>query len=149
MSISQREIKFRAWDNVKDKMYYIGEEEDVSFSFDSNGIIAIDITEDEEEFKTLHHLHYMQYTGLKDKNGKEIYEGDITVDRWGNTDVIRWHKEYGMYYTCPIESINNSDDEVEKLHAFSDLLFKNNVPKEFLVVIGNIYENPSLLEESK
>lgn len=45
--------QYRAWDNVKDRMYYLGEEEDVVFHFESNGIVATDITEDEEEFRTL------------------------------------------------------------------------------------------------
>lgn len=67
----------------------------------------------------------MQYTGLKDKNGKEIYEGDITTDG----DMI-----CRVEYDVPVftlKSISNGNDY--------------NPFYENLEVIGNIYENPELL----
>lgn len=83
-----REIKYRAWDNVADRMYYTGEEEDVLFIFNSNGIaaeriygeeIAASTAELSYDLKTekLEHLIYMECTGLKDVNGDYIFEGDI------------------------------------------------------------------------
>lgn len=128
-----REIRFRAWDNVKDKMYYVGEELDVVFTFDSNGIVATDITEGNEEFKTLHYLDYMQWTGLKDKAGKDIYEGDI-VNFANNKDVIvaRHIKfidgEFAMY-----------DGKFRRL-SLGEVW-----PNRNIEVIGNLYENPKLV----
>ena len=135
-----RQIKFRAWDNVKNKIYYLGEESDVVFSFDSNGFVAEDITEHDWEFKKLEHLIYMQYTGLKDKDGAEIYEGDIyryIVEI--NFDGVQRELEY----TCEIHFLDGvffAGDEL-LIHALD-----NDSESE---IIGNIYENPELLEENK
>ena len=73
-----------------------------------------------------------QYTGLKDKNGKEIYEGDIT-----NNGIIRFGR---------IEEINGIGFYLEShfsRNVFGEL-FRFTTPFE---VIGNIYENPELLEK--
>ena len=69
----------------------------------------------------------MQYTGLKDKNGKEIYEGDILKYHNGRlSDPIEFPKDY-MWLSIKIER-NNWSDTVE--------------------VVGNIYENPELLPKA-
>lgn len=131
-----REIKFRAWDNVKSEMYYAGEEGNISFGLDSNGIVAYDITEEEKEFKVLHHLQYMQYTGLNDKNDNPIYEGDIvkindhpfqgSIDINGNYEV--YHNEY-MELSCG----------GWYLHRM----------RHWAEVIGNKFKNPELLQGGK
>lgn len=66
----------------------------------------------------------MQYTGLKDKNGKLIYEGDI-ISRGEDRGVIKYDDETASYYIRWKESETFIED---------------------CEVIGNIYENPELLE---
>lgn len=144
-----REIKFRAWDDVDEKMLYIGEETDVSFSFDSSGITAIKLQDyndyDDSNFCSLEHLKYMQYTGLKDKNDVEIYEGDVAQITYLNPltgkpvfDVYRIEtQDNGL-----VKMIHSSGEE--RWHRYLHLQYKE------VEVVGNIYENPNLLKgESK
>ena len=74
----------------------------------------------------------MQYTGLKDKDGKEIYEGDILRDEYGSRKVkwIMEHCAFLVFATNPSRYIAME----------SDGQLKNTE------IIGNIYENPELLE---
>lgn len=77
----------------------------------------------------------MQSTGLFDKNGKEIFEGDI-VDYKGRKAVIKWHGSYASF-------IYRFVDELNKRSAEWYQLYLTYLKCE---VIGNIYENPELLE---
>lgn len=122
-----REIKFRAWDKVNKKMQYSGI---VWGEYDFPVLSGFNYGDDINNLSNL-----MQYTGLKDKNGKEIYEGDIiqwinytTNDGMKNITVIEYDDKDASFY------IGNWYDRY-----FPD------TSKEALI-IGNIYENPALLD---
>jgi uncharacterized phage protein (TIGR01671 family) len=149
-----REIKFRAWDNVVEKIYYTGEEDNIHFYFDSSGIIAESFKDiknstpegdifDDVHVEKLEHLIYMQYTGLKDKNGKEIYEGDIVENRYENPlaggEVIERYK---------IETAESS--LIKMMHSsglerYDRYLWMN---YKTITVVGNIYEYPDFRERA-
>ena len=81
-----------------------------------------------------------QYTGLKDKNGKEIYEGDILQDKDCIYKVIF---EYGSFDGKIIEVLRNVGTQKGMTYQLSFIISDNDNIK----VIGNIYENPELLED--
>lgn len=82
--------------------------------------------------------HVMQYTGLKDKNGKEIYEGDI-IDASVETPL------YNSTYRKTLQVIWQ-EQIAQFVMATSDTKIEGHIPKD-CVVIGNIYENPELLHD--
>ena len=134
--------KYRAWDKARNEMNYkvmVGNCD----TDDENWTCPIIWIEEEKDW--LHFDDYeciMQSTGLKDKNGKEIFEGDVvkfedcyteTDFLYVNTGIVEWSQ--GSF------TITNRDS-VE----MGDLL-----DGEFLdvIIIGNVYENPELLEDEE
>ena len=122
-----RTIKFRAWDRTKKKMVKEG------FFINSFGNpVAWIKGELVEAFEPMNY-ELMQFTGLKDKNGKEIYEGDILMET-DNAGYIHWNGA-GAYYQL-IEVGKNGCPDFEGIDGI--------MPK--LGIIGNIWENPELLK---
>ena len=120
-----REIKFRAWDKSKNKMFY--DVQETSCYWD--GIFNPDVIQEDNfgyilDKKDVYEV--MQYTGLKDKNGKEIYEGDIL-----NFDDEYWVVSFedGKY----IGTFDNVIYDICEISHYE--------------VVGNIYENSYLLGE--
>jgi len=123
-----REIKFRAWHKEKKIM---GEVLGIDFlhkeTFFSNG--DVDCYE-HTDFKD---IELMQYTGLKDKNNKEIYDGNIVKFLNGIFEVI-WCNEKASFM------LKNKEYK-----EFLNFIYENNNGME---IVGNIYENPELLKEN-
>ena len=81
----------------------------------------------------------MQYTGMKDKNGKEVYEGDVATANWpyAKQCVVTWDASRAAFYMKPVQG-----DGLNGKAAY-DKGYKMNAAK--MEVIGNIYEHPELI----
>lgn len=145
-----REIKFRAWDReLKKMMYGILEDSDDAM------LIRFDHFEDENPV-------FLQYTGLKDKNGLEIYEGDVVEQTYEKVIHIEYDPETlgfvdsedvsghhigevvitatkGACLRNPIR-YDDGDEEPEKTMMYKPIAGYR------CKVIGNVHDNPDLLE---
>lgn len=153
----KREIKFRVWDRALNKMIT---KENVKGLLDTvnTGDCDTDYTYSRDEwypaydiliiFDYFEEIQYryiedtstkrfelMQYTGLKDKNEKEIYEGDIIEWTTLSEKKYRFSVEYSNKYAQYV-SVNTKDVSME-YEPLGDY--------ENIKVIGNIYDNPELL----
>lgn len=144
-----REIKFRAWDKTFKKMTNYEELNEITKSIvpfyretpiDSMPTILIPVRQKSVEL--------LQYTGLKDKNGKEIYEGDIC--KLSNDTY------YSNHYFNTLDDWEMTTEVVEEDYSFkfrditdkyaSLFFFEADQDSMEIEVIGNIYENPELLD---
>ena len=129
-----REIKFRGWDKEKERMMPV-----TLMEFNQWWVSCMPISDTESNVleygernsfrneDTDRHV-LMQYTGLKDKNGTEIYEGDI-VRCWGGEQCQGYHE---------------FDEEITVNDMTYDAYYVGQW--DGCLVIGNIYENPELLK---
>lgn len=133
-----REIKFKVWDIEEKEMYEPNKIEYINFY---DGFVTLKVV----GFIDFEDAELLQYTGLKDKNGKEIYEGDILLLEKGTKRTV-----FSVPGGFAIESL---DDDLNKygkeifvpIEGLSDE--QNASFIKSTKVIGNIYENPELLEE--
>ena len=135
--------KYRAWDVLAEKMI----DEILMISFVRKEIIgkfsdgSTSVPLKFEDERNGEDVILMQSTGLKDKNDKEIFEGDIlackTDDEVINLNIF-WDEEHALFM---FESKKYNEQE-----PLAELVENNTYPFE---IIGNIYENPELLEDKE
>lgn len=134
----QREIKFRAWDNFFKQMYYFDFENNIEVR---SGHLWITHEEGAVSSKSPS-VKIMQYTGSKDRDGKEIYEGDICQLFYFDYDDEKLGREI-IYH-------NGAFGYNAQFIGFVSLAGNHNFEwvngqSEHIKVIGNIYETPELL----
>lgn len=142
----QRIIKFRAWNKVKKKMFFVHE---IMFV----GSMLTLSPEKEHNINNIFHEsnfvsnELMQFTGLLDKNGKEIFEGDIvkftSIDKKEYIEKVSYviDEKYGG---GNIQWVNISG--YENRYCFNERDFSGYITKwNSFEVIGNVYENNDLL----
>lgn len=129
----KREIKFRVWDNHEKKMYPALE----VYIRDGHNLIEVFTG---HETITVTREFLKEYTGLKDKNGTEIYEGDIvkSEDHYGELGIIT----FNTHNFAHIPGFHLCDKEEKSLNYWYGV----STSSESDEVIGNIYENPELIE---
>ena len=86
----------------------------------------------------------MQSTGLRDENGKEIFEGDIVTDG-ESARVVQYHQTLG-FYMFDEEGNERFFSDYATLEDFEE---DAKIVSKILEIIGNVYENPELLEVTK
>jgi uncharacterized phage protein (TIGR01671 family) len=114
-----RELKFKGWNSIVCRM---SEPMTLREIYETKGV-------------QWHIIDWLQYTGLKDKNGVEIYDGDVLSGFPHGTVAVKWDNDYGCF-TCY--------DKKTDYGLFGSEL--DNC-KDSWEVIGNIYEKPKLLNE--
>lgn len=151
-----REIKFRAWDKAQNKMLNViemdwephGTDEHGNFKREVCYVRAQNINDygDVEHYVTfeeIKELKFDQYTGLCDSNGKEIYEGDIVhvdsgLDDGFNDEIIWGDKDEYPAFDLKKHAIDYGSNALNEIISAGF---------ETIKIIGNIHENPEILEE--
>ena len=132
-----REIKFRAW-LIPDKEMV----EVLAIAFDE-ALIHFETKDNKTDWWSKVHFELMQFTGLRDRNKKEIYEGDIL--KWKFKPELVYICKYdvgGFYIEANIDPFKHNDKKIDELFITTNEL-------DNCEIIGNTYENPELLKQDK
>ena len=130
--------KFRAWHIHKQIMCEV-----IRIDFEQE-IVTLDLETNDDEYYWLEtdwnfsDVEIMQYTGCRDKNGIEIYEGDVIKDKYDKIWLVQWY--VGAFVIT--NKIPDSDGQTTTYSHFSNVSNHH----FYFEVIGNMWNNPELLE---
>lgn len=133
--------RYRAWNKATKEMHEV--DDIMSIDFGKSEICVKTLFFGKFSYYDLDDIVFMQSTGLTDKNGKEIFEGDVVTDGYTTGDIKK-HPTLGFYmvddngterWFSDTATIEDFEEYVETAHRI-------------LEISGNIYENPELLEVS-
>ena len=130
--------KFRAWHIHKQIMCEV-----IRIDFEQE-IVTLDLETDDDEYYWMEtdwnfsDVEIMQYTGCRDKNGIEIYEGDVIKDKYDKIWLVQWY--VGAFVIT--NKIPDSDGQTSTYSHFSNVSNHH----FYFEVIGNMWDNPELLE---
>lgn len=131
-----REPKFRAWVKDEKRMLPVG---DLDLSYKTTYLEESNSYRCERDFDE---IELMESAGPKDKNGKEVFEGDIIKDSEGFIAQVVYDKEYAGF------GLNYQPFDLTDSLSLTFEALKNDYRSTF-EVIGNKYENPELLGEEE
>ena len=145
--MTQRPIKFRVWNDKAKKMDFVG-----GVVWDKGQIVEVDVDDGPEVIDPI----LMQYTGLTDKNGTEIYDGDYLnvvaqpVVTGKNLSDFQKENPYKIYWCLTqagfaLWSLKSTSSLPIPMYGVAGYIDAETYTVE---VIGNIYENPVLLKEA-
>lgn len=126
-----RDIKFREWDPVREKLYGTGLVEMTRVDFDD----SVSFYSQHHEIDDVENRVLEQYTGMTDANGVEIYEGDIVQTETGELQAVAGIKPVYIY-----EGIYTLAQTTKSIHDEIFILDSTDI------VVGNIHEDPELLK---
>ena len=127
-----REIKFKAWNPENKSMVEFDNEKAANDIYIAKHLLSLMANKHELGENLL-----MQFTGLQDKNGVDIYESDLIINESGRVSEVVFN-EYCATFDSEVRYTSGKD---------SDYGFKNSMWKNYVLVIGNIHSNPELLEK--
>ncbi len=153
-------FKFRVWDKIHNRFLCVDNQKRIIFDYENKDICVL------ENIKNSCWLHIpydecvlMQYTGLKDKNGTLIYEGDIVEVQYIGGQIPLFKNEFSrepeterFEIFCHPEWLkfyakNDNYRKTCEIHSLDLERIRINTDNKTYEVIGNIYENPELLKE--
>lgn len=127
------DLKFRAWDKTKKEMIFF------EGIFNKRPYTEKSTFVQYESSPEYHELEVMRYTELLDKYDSEICEGDLIKNNRGRTCAVVYHRYTASFDT---EFVSDAERNISAPH----LGFTTSFWKDCVEVIGNIHENPELLE---
>ena len=135
-----KEIKFRAWDKEKKEMIY--QDKKTCFHI-ADGFVGIDNNDNYREWSWNggYNCELMQYTGQKDKNKKEIFDGDILGWKDEKLEVVKGHNGFDL-----ASSLFKYPHQTWKEKPTCGTINMTGYTSKSKI-IGNIYENPELLDK--